>query len=157
MQAASDSAFERMFERDKDELRSMGIPVETVVDASGEVRGYRIPQEDYALQDLDLNLAERAAVVVGSQVWGQALIAPLAGSALRKLQSVDAYGWTAADFGGAVQLTASDAALLPLLTAIMNWDKGFKSPFKSDVHFFSEKEVVAAFKIADTATGFFNY
>ena len=97
MQAASDSAFERMFERDKDELRSMGIPVETVVDASGEVRGYRIPQEDYALQDLDLNLAERAAVVVGSQVWGQALIAPLAGSALRKLQSVDADGWTAAE------------------------------------------------------------
>ena len=37
--AASASAFERMFERDKDELRSMGIPVETVSDASGEVLG----------------------------------------------------------------------------------------------------------------------
>ena len=56
--------------------------------------------------------------VVGAQVWGQALIAPLAGSALRKLQSVDAEGWTAADIAGAVQLTASDAALLPLLSAI---------------------------------------
>lgn len=29
---------------------------------------------------------------------------------------------------------------LPLLTNLMNWDKGFKSPFKSDVVFFSLKE-----------------
>jgi membrane protease subunit (stomatin/prohibitin family) len=29
---------------------------------------------------------------------------------------------------------------LPLLTAIMNWDKGFRSPFKADVYFFSLRE-----------------
>jgi membrane protease subunit (stomatin/prohibitin family) len=29
---------------------------------------------------------------------------------------------------------------LPLLTALMNWDKGFASPFKADVYFFSQKE-----------------
>ncbi len=29
---------------------------------------------------------------------------------------------------------------LPLLTAIMNWDKGFQSPFKADVYFFSLRE-----------------
>jgi membrane protease subunit (stomatin/prohibitin family) len=29
---------------------------------------------------------------------------------------------------------------LPLLTAVMNWDKGFKSPFKADVHFFTQRE-----------------
>jgi len=28
---------------------------------------------------------------------------------------------------------------LPILTYIMNWDKAFKSPFKSDVYFFSER------------------
>ncbi len=28
---------------------------------------------------------------------------------------------------------------LPLLTYIMNWDKGFKSPFKSDVYYFSTR------------------
>lgn len=33
-----------------------------------------------------------------------------------------------------------DTETLPLLTALQNWDKGFKSPFKSDVLFFSEKE-----------------
>lgn len=29
---------------------------------------------------------------------------------------------------------------LPLLTAVMNWDKGFKSPFKADVYFFTQRE-----------------
>lgn len=29
---------------------------------------------------------------------------------------------------------------LPILTSLMNWDKGFRSPFKSDVLFFSLKE-----------------
>ncbi len=29
---------------------------------------------------------------------------------------------------------------MPILTSLMNWDKGFKSPFKSDVVFFSQKE-----------------
>ena len=28
---------------------------------------------------------------------------------------------------------------LPILTYIMNWDKAFKSPFKSDVYFFSSR------------------
>ena len=31
---------------------------------------------------------------------------------------------------------------LPLLTSLMNWDKAFKSPFKSDVVFFSQKEQI---------------
>jgi membrane protease subunit (stomatin/prohibitin family) len=35
-----------------------------------------------------------------------------------------------------------DTANLPVLTALMNWDKGFKSPFKSDVYFFSQKEQI---------------
>jgi membrane protease subunit (stomatin/prohibitin family) len=33
-----------------------------------------------------------------------------------------------------------DTANLPILTSLMNWDKAFKSPFKSDVYFFSQKE-----------------
>lgn len=35
-----------------------------------------------------------------------------------------------------------DTATLPLLTALENWDKGFASPFKSDVYFFSLREQV---------------
>jgi len=33
-----------------------------------------------------------------------------------------------------------ETANMPILTSLMNWDKGFKSPFKSDVYFFSMKE-----------------
>ncbi|WP_265564067.1 SPFH domain-containing protein [Sphingomicrobium arenosum] len=33
-----------------------------------------------------------------------------------------------------------DTDTLPLLTNLKNWDKGFKSPFKSDVTFFSTRE-----------------
>jgi membrane protease subunit (stomatin/prohibitin family) len=29
---------------------------------------------------------------------------------------------------------------LPVLTALMNWDKGFASPFKADIYFYSQKE-----------------
>jgi membrane protease subunit (stomatin/prohibitin family) len=29
---------------------------------------------------------------------------------------------------------------LPILTALLNWDKGFVSPFKSDLYFFTTKE-----------------
>ncbi len=117
-EAASPAAFERMFERDKDELRSMGIPVETVVDVNGEVRGYRIPQDSYALSGVDLTVAERAAVAVAAQVWGQASVGPVAGTALRKLESVDDTEWTPAGLRGTVQLTAADGALLPLMSAV---------------------------------------
>lgn len=46
---------------------------------------------------------------------------------------------TLADYFGP-GLHTLDTANLPLLTNLMNWDKGFKSPFKSDVVFFSLKE-----------------
>ena len=117
-QAASPAAFERMFERDKDELRSMGIPVETVLDVSGEVRGYRIPQDSYALAALDLTVAERAAIAVAAQVWGRATVGPVAGTALRKLESADDTEWAPAGLRGTVQLTAADGALLPLMSAV---------------------------------------
>jgi proteasome accessory factor B len=116
--AASSTAFERMFERDKDELRSMGIPVETVLDVNGEVRGYRIPQDRYALAELELTVAERAAIAVAAQVWGQASVGPVAGTALRKLESADGAQWAPAGLRGTVALTAADGALLPLMSAV---------------------------------------
>ena len=36
-----------------------------------------------------------------------------------------------------------ETSTLPVLTALMNWDKMFQSPFKSDVYFFSMKEQLA--------------
>ncbi|MDB5703934.1 MAG: hypothetical protein JWN66_1050 [Sphingomonas bacterium] len=33
-----------------------------------------------------------------------------------------------------------DTGNMPILTALMNWDKGFASPFKSDIFFFTSRE-----------------
>jgi proteasome accessory factor B len=117
-ESASATAFERMFERDKDELRSMGIPIETVTDVSGEVQGYRIPRDSYVLASLDLTLDERAAIAVAAQAWGSAAIGPVAGTAVRKLEALDVEGWSPAALAGSVQVNSSDAALLPLMSAI---------------------------------------
>jgi proteasome accessory factor B len=55
-------AFRRAFERDKDELRRMGIPlrVEKVPGVLPEVDGYRIPRAEYALRDPGLTTEELA-------------------------------------------------------------------------------------------------
>jgi proteasome accessory factor B len=56
-------AFKRMFERDKEELREMGIPVElSSVDSWENEQGYRIPKDRYYLPDLNLEPDEIAAL-----------------------------------------------------------------------------------------------
>src|SRR5262249_61320390 len=54
----------RAFERDKEILRGMGVPItmETIGDG-GEV-GYRVRPEDYCLPDLELTADEAAALRV---------------------------------------------------------------------------------------------
>jgi len=58
------TSFRRAFERDKDELRSMGIPlrVEKVPGTMPAIDGYRIPREEYALRDPGLDTDELAAL-----------------------------------------------------------------------------------------------
>ncbi|WP_370289127.1 helix-turn-helix transcriptional regulator [Nocardioides sp.] len=80
-------AFEKMFERDKEELRSLGVPVDVeVVDAffDDEV-GYRIAPEAYALPDVELSAEEAAVVGLASRVWQHASVAQAATAAVRKL------------------------------------------------------------------------
>jgi proteasome accessory factor B len=56
-------SFKRMFERDKEELREMGIPIELAsTDAWEAEQGYRIPKERYYLPDLKLEPDEVAAL-----------------------------------------------------------------------------------------------
>jgi proteasome accessory factor B len=58
------AAFRRAFERDKEELRAMGIPlrVEPVPGRMPAIDGYRIPREEYALRDPGLTTEELAAL-----------------------------------------------------------------------------------------------
>ncbi len=65
----NDVAFHRMFERDKDLLRSMGIPLSLVfIDAWEVEQGYVVPPSEYELPDLGLTDEERAALWLAAQV-----------------------------------------------------------------------------------------
>jgi len=58
------ASFRRAFERDKAELRAMGIPIEVsdLTDHMPAVEGYRIPRDEYALRDPGLEPDELAAL-----------------------------------------------------------------------------------------------
>lgn len=114
----SDAAFERMFERDKDELRGMGVPVQTVVSPDGEVEGYRILPEEYALDAPAFTGPELAVLALAASVWDQALLAPAALHALRKIEAAQGDAATAMVSALRAQVGATDAALLPLMRAL---------------------------------------
>lgn len=62
---ADKSAYRRQFERDKETLRGIGIPVRIEsVDALGPEQGYRILPDEYYLPPLDLTPDEQAALHV---------------------------------------------------------------------------------------------
>ncbi len=64
----TDAAFRRTFERDKDLLRSLGVPLEmTAIDIWEVEDGYVIPPDGYAIDDPGLSEEERSALLVAAQ------------------------------------------------------------------------------------------
>ncbi|MBO0843511.1 MAG: WYL domain-containing protein, partial [Nocardioides sp.] len=84
---SSDEAFEKMFERDKEELRSLGVPIETgVIDTLFEDEvGYRINPDQLLLPDIDLLPDEVAVIGLATKVWENASMAEATTEAVRKL------------------------------------------------------------------------
>ena len=67
----SDSAFHRTFERDKDLLRRLGIPIEREATDVFEVEfGYVVHDDRYALEDPGLTDEERTALALAVQAVG---------------------------------------------------------------------------------------
>jgi predicted DNA-binding transcriptional regulator YafY len=65
----ADDAFRRTFERDKDLLRHLGIPLRLAPTDGWEVeQGYVVRGEEYALSDTGLSDEERAALWLAAQV-----------------------------------------------------------------------------------------
>jgi len=60
----------RMFERDKDELRRLGIPIETGTAPMSDELGYRIPRRAYELPDMALTAEEVAALALAVELTG---------------------------------------------------------------------------------------
>ena len=113
----SDQAFERMFERDKDELRSMGVPVETVSNPFDEVVGYRIAKDRYQLVDLNLSSRDLELLSAASHVWDEAVLNNAAQTAMLKVESRQDKTYRDSGLGGVVRVRAQHSNILPLLAA----------------------------------------
>ncbi|MCH9709085.1 MAG: WYL domain-containing protein, partial [Actinomycetia bacterium] len=106
---ANDEAFSRMFERDKNELRDLGIPLETGrVSQMDPIEGYRISREAYALPAVELTPDEAAAVAVATQLWESPELITATQGALLKLRAA---GIDIA--AGVGDVTISSTAALP--------------------------------------------
>ncbi|MGP3957728.1 helix-turn-helix transcriptional regulator [Nonomuraea sp. 3N208] len=82
-----DEAFQRMFERDKNELRELGIPIDVVRDPWEDEPGYRIERQSYELPEITLEPDEAAVLGLAAQVWQRASLAEAASGALLKLRA----------------------------------------------------------------------
>jgi proteasome accessory factor B len=95
-----DDLFKRMFERDKEDLRDLGVPLETGLNHPfDEDLGYRIRQQAYELPELRLEADEAAVLGLAARVWRRAELAGAAAGALLKLRAagIDTAGLDAAD------------------------------------------------------------
>ena len=83
-----DELFKRMFERDKEDLRDLGVPLETGLNHPfDDDLGYRIRQQAYELPELRLEADEAAVLGLAARVWQRAELAGAAAGALLKLRA----------------------------------------------------------------------
>lgn len=120
--APNPEAFERMFERDKDTLRELGVPVLTVTDAGhGDDIGYRIDHDAYTLPPVELTGAELGVLALAAQIWQDASLRADSNRALTKLRSTTpAAGADDLAAAFALRVDAGGAALRPLLDAVQH-------------------------------------
>ena len=79
----TEEAFFRTFERDKSELRDLGIPLQTPEDGTD---GYRIPPGEFALPQLTFTPAETAALGLAARLWETTALAGPGSNAFRKIR-----------------------------------------------------------------------
>lgn len=112
-------AFKRMFERDKDELRELGIPLETGSNQAGdEELGYRIPRQAYELPEITLEPDEVAVLGLAARVWRRAELAGAAEGALLKLRAAGIEAEDLIQPGIEPRVQTLEAAFGPLWEAV---------------------------------------
>ncbi len=112
-------AFDRMFERDKEDLRELGVPLVTGSPDAwfGDELGYRIDRGAYALPAVDLTPEELAVVGLASRVWQQASLAGPAARAMVKLRSLGVGTDAEALVGVEPRVRSAEPAFDPLYAA----------------------------------------
>src|SRR6478672_4314191 len=132
----SDEAFSRMFERDKNELRDLGIPLETGrVSQFDPTEGYRINRDAYALPAVELTADAAAAVAVATPLWESPELITATQGALLKLRAAG-IDVDAGDAGVAITSTAGmpgirgSEEVLGILLAAINSGQAVQFPHR---------------------------
>ncbi|ROQ40908.1 proteasome accessory factor B [Frondihabitans sp. PhB188] len=116
------AALERQFERDKDDIRELGVPLETIEEpgdtGNNQNLRYRIPRGAYELpDDIAFSSEETALLTLAAMVWREGTLSGESRRALLKLRSL---GGTAPvpELDYAPRIRSRDAAFEPLQTAL---------------------------------------
>lgn len=114
-------AFERMFERDKEMLRDLGVPITVTTsydDDDSEQVLYRIKPEDYSVPEIRLNESSMVVLAVAANLWSGAAFSDDAASALRKVASRAGVPWDLAQLNLRANVRTLDTAFEPLWDAL---------------------------------------
>jgi proteasome accessory factor B len=121
--ASGDNAnLERQFERDKDDIRDLGVPLETI-DSPGQSGNnqnlrYRIPRGDYELPaDISFSPEETTLLNLAAMVWREGSISGESRRAILKLRSLGVVTDEPV-IGYAPRLRVRDVAFEPLTAAL---------------------------------------
>jgi predicted DNA-binding transcriptional regulator YafY len=120
-EATAGPAFERMFERDKDTLREVGIPITTTTsfdDEDQEQVLYRIKPADYRVPEVRLTEGAMTMLAVAANLWTEAAFSAAAQSALRKVATRAGLGWYDDDTTVQSRVRTLEPAFQPLWTAL---------------------------------------
>jgi proteasome accessory factor B len=120
--SGDNSNLERQFERDKDDIRDLGVPLETL-DSPGQVGNnqslrYRIPRGDYELPaDISFSPEETTLLNLAAMVWREGSISGESRRAILKLRSLGVVT-DEPMIGYAPRLRVRDVAFEPLNAAL---------------------------------------
>lgn len=123
---------ERMFERDKDDLRSLGISIEvgSFDPLFNDEAGYRIKQESYQLDLGEITSAEISLLSLAAQAWQGASFDDAAQRALLKLNSMGV-PVSSSEFIGSVAKIYDGGEDLPLITQAIAASQVLKFSYRS--------------------------
>ncbi len=121
--ASGDNAnLERQFERDKDDIRELGVPLETIESpgqpGNNQSLRYRIPRGDYELPaDISFSPEETTLLNLAAMVWREGSISGESRRAILKLRSLGVVTDEPV-IGYAPRLRVRDVAFEPLTAAL---------------------------------------
>ncbi len=120
--AGDNANLERQFERDKDDIRELGVPLETI-ESPGQAGNnqnlrYRIPKGEYELPaDITFSPEETTLLTLAAMVWREGSLSAESRRAIIKLRSLGV-ATTEPVLGYAPRLRVRDAAFEPLSDAL---------------------------------------